>query len=135
MKSKRRFVRRVDELEKIFNFLKMNWQEFKVQDRDQHDMELSVEEIFMNMIQHNTDKSAGDIEVTIEKTGRKIILRLSDFEDIPFDVTKAREVDFEDYIKNKRSGGLGIHLVRELMDDVKFEHNNGLSTITISKHI
>lgn len=135
MKSKRRFNRRVDELEKIFGFLKMNWQQFEVQDRDQHDMELSVEEIFMNMIHHNTAESASDIEVAIEKTGRKITLRLSDFEDLPFDITKAKKVNFEDYIKNKRSGGLGIHLVRELMDDVKFEHYNGLSTITISKHI
>jgi len=135
MKSKRRFNRRIDELENIFNFLKMNWQEFKVQDRDQHDMELSVEEIFMNMIKHNSAKSAGDIELTIEKKDRKITLRLSDFEDVPFDITKANEVDFEDYIKNKRSGGLGIHLVRNLMDDVKFEHKNGLSTITISKNI
>ena len=135
MKSKRRFDRRVDELKNIFNFLKMNLQEFKVQDRDQHDLELSVEEIFMNMIHHNTAKSASDIEVSIEKTGRRITLSLSDFEDVPFDITKASEVDFEDYIKNKRSGGLGIHLVRKLMDDVKFEHKNGLSTITISKNI
>lgn len=135
MKSKRRFDRKVDELENIFDFLKMNWQEFKILDKDQRDLELSVEEIFMNMINHNTAESASEIEVSIEKTGRKIILSLSDFEDEPFDITKVRKVDFEDYIKNKRSGGLGIHLIRELMDDVKFEHNNGLSTITISKHI
>jgi anti-sigma regulatory factor (Ser/Thr protein kinase) len=135
MKSKRRFDRTADELENIFNFLKMNWQEFQVQGRDQHDMELSVEEIFMNMVHHNTAETASDIEVSVEKTGRKITLSLSDFENEPFDITKAGEVDFEDYIKNKRSGGLGIHLVRQLMDDVKFEHNDGLSTITISKHI
>lgn len=135
MKSKRRFDRRVDELENIFSFLKMSWQEFKVQERDQHDMELSVEEIFMNMIHHNTAKSASDIEVSIEKTANKITLSLSDFEDLPFDITKAGEVDFENYIKNKRSGGLGIHLVRKLMDDVEFDHINGISTITISKNI
>jgi len=135
MKSKRRFDRKVDELENIFNFLKMNWQEFQVQGRDQHDMELSVEEIFMNMIHHNTADSTRDIEVSVEKTGQKISLSLSDFEEVPFDITKANAVDFEDYIKNKRSGGLGIHLVRELMDDVKFEHKKGLSTITITKNI
>ncbi len=135
MKSKRRFDRRVDELESIFNFLKIYWQEFQIGDRDQHDMELSVEEIFMNMIKHNTSKSSGDIEVSIEKTGRKVVLSLTDSEEVPFDITKASRVDFEDYIKNIRSGGLGIHLVRKLMDDVKFEHNDGLSIITITKLI
>lgn len=135
MKSKRRFERRVDELESIFNFLKTNWQKFQVEYRVQHDLELSVEEIFMNMIEHNKSKSASEIEISIENCGCKIVLSLSDFEDVPFDITKIGEVDFENYIKNRRSGGLGVHLVRELMDDVKFEHNDGLSTITISKHI
>lgn len=135
MKSKRRFQRNIDELQGIFNFLKIRWGEFQVQERDQLDMELSVEEIFMNMIRHNRTGSASDIEVTVEKTDREITLSLSDYEDVPFDITQTQEVDFDDYIKNQRSGGLGIHLVKKLMDEVKFEHTEGISTITISKYI
>ncbi|CAN5253878.1 hypothetical protein BH23BAC3_BH23BAC3_12610 [soil metagenome] len=135
MKSKRRFQRNIDELQGIFNFLYIRWGEFQVRERDQLDMELSVEEIFMNMIRHNRAGPASDIEVTIEKTDREITLSLSDYEDVPFDITQTEEVDFDDYIKNQRSGGLGIHLVKKLMDEVKFEHNHGISTITISKHI
>ncbi len=135
MKSKRRFQRNINELQGIFNFLKIRWGEFQVQERDQLDIELSVEEIFMNMIRHNRAESPSDIEVTVEKTDREITLSLSDYEDVPFDITQTQEVDFDDYIKNQRSGGLGIHLVKKLMDEVKFEHTEGISTITISKYI
>lgn len=89
----------------------------------------------MNMIRHNHSEKAKEIEVTVEKKDREITLSLSDYEEVPFDITRAEGVDFDEYIKNKLSGGLGIHLVREVMDEVKFEHHQGMSTITIIKHI
>lgn len=135
METKKSFERNIDELQNIFNFLKIRWEEFHVQVNDQLDMELSVEEIFMNMIRHNRSESAQDIEIKVEKKDREIMLSLIDSEDIPFDITNTKEIDFNDYIKNLKSGGLGIHLVKELMDEVKFEHRQGVSTITITKHI
>lgn len=134
MKSKRSFERNIDELQSIFIFLKMNWEEFQIQGNDQLDLELSVEEIFMNMIRHNSE-SGHNIEVSVEKGEQEITLSLSDHEKVPFDITQKEEVDFDDYFKKKQSGGLGIHLVKQLMDDVKFEHHQGISTITITKHI
>lgn len=134
MKSKRRFERNINELQSIFNFLKMNFNELNVQGNDQLDMELSVEEIFANMVRHNS-KSTHDIEITVESTDREMIVSLSDYEDVPFDITKMEEVNFDDYLKNQRSGGLGIHLVNKVMDNVKFEHQHGVSTITIIKNI
>jgi len=135
MISKRRFDRNTDELQHIFNFLKLSWEEFQVDGNDQLEMELSVEEIFMNMIRHNHSALAKQIEVTVEKKEREIALSLSDHEEVPFDITKAEGVDFEEYIKKVKSGGLGIHLVKKLMDEVKFEHRLGVSTVTIIKHI
>jgi serine/threonine-protein kinase RsbW len=135
MISKKRFERNTDELQNIFNFLKLRWEEFHIDGIDQFKLELSVEEIFMNMIRHNHSEKAKEIEVTVEKKDREITLSLSDYEEVPFDITRAEGVDFDEYIKNKLSGGLGIHLVREVMDEVKFEHHQGMSTITIIKHI
>lgn len=134
MKSKKKFGRNSDELHNIFNFLKMNWNDYNIQEKDQLEMELSVEEIFMNMVRHNS-KAARDIELSVEKKGGEVKITLIDFEEIPFDITQTKEIDFDDYFKNKKSGGLGIHLVKQLMNVVKFEHCDGVSTITITKHI
>ncbi|WP_428234926.1 ATP-binding protein [Gracilimonas sp.] len=134
MKITGTFKRDVDELQNIFDFLKKNWAGYEVNGNDQRKIELSVEEIFMNMVRHNPNAEF-DIKLIVEKKNRKIILSLSDFEEKPFDITQARDVDFEEYFRQKKSGGLGIHLVKEIMDDIKFVHRNGISTITITKLI
>lgn len=134
MKSKKKFGRSSDELQYIFNFLKKNWEKLHVLEKDQLEMELSVEEIFMNMVRHNSGSVKG-IELCIEKNNEGISLSLTDFEQVPFDITKTKEIDFDEYFKEKRSGGLGIHLVKQFMDSVKFEHHDGVSTITITKHM
>ncbi|MBO6585929.1 MAG: ATP-binding protein [Gracilimonas sp.] len=128
------FKRDTSELDNIFDFLKQNWAGYEVDENDQRKIELSVEEIFMNMVRHNPNAEF-DIKLIVEKKNRKIILSLSDFEEKPFDITQAKGVDFEEYFRKKKSGGLGIHLVKEIMDDIKFVHRNGISTITITKLI
>lgn len=134
MKNKGIFKRDVEELQNIFRFLQSNWKHFKVKDEYQKELELSVEEIFMNMIRHNSDTDF-DIKVLVEKKNSRIILSLSDYEEVPFDITQTDEIDFEEYFEQKKAGGLGIHLVKNLMDDIQFTHNDGISTITMTKQI
>lgn len=134
MKSAKTFGRSINELENIFNFLEGSGEKFHLSKRNIHDIELSVEEIFTNMVRHNPE-SERDIEISIESDNGQIFTCLTDHEDQPFDLTQTAEIDFDDYIEKKKSGGLGIFLVKQLMDEVKFEHLNGISKITIIKNI
>lgn len=134
MKSVKTFGRSINELENIFNFLEGIGEKFKVNERNLHDIELSVEEIFTNMVRHNSSSTEA-IEISMETNNGQILTCLTDHEDQPFDLTQTAEIDFDDYIENKKAGGLGIFLVKQLMDEVKFEHLNGVSKITIIKNI
>ncbi|MCC5941859.1 MAG: ATP-binding protein [Balneolaceae bacterium] len=134
MISKKAFRRNTDELQNIFDFLKMNFQQLRVDQKDQFELELSVEEIFMNMVRHN-DGSTKDIELLVEGGEKSIKLHLTDYEEVPFDITKTEAVDFDEYFREKKSGGLGIHLVKQFMDSITFDHQNGVSTITITKNL
>lgn len=134
MKNKKSFEKGTDELQQVFDFLKTKWEKFGIEQKERSEMELAVEEIFMNMVRHNSE-IGNEIELTVEKKAQSIKITLSDREVVPFDITKVKQVDFEDYLKNRRSGGLGIHLIKELMDEVEFEHHNGVSTISVIKHI
>lgn len=134
MKNKGIFKRDVEELQNIFRFLQSNWKHFKVEDQYQKELELSVEEVFMNMIRHNSNTDF-DIKVLVEKKNSRIILSLSDYEEVPFDITQTDEVNFEEYFEQKKAGGLGIHLVKKFMDEIQFTHHNGISTITMTKLI
>lgn len=134
MKSAKTFSRSINELENIFNFIEGSGDKFKVSKQNLHDIELSVEEIFTNMVRHNSSSTEA-IEISIETENGQILTCLTDHEDQPFDLTQTAEIDFDDYISNRKSGGLGIFLVKQLMDDVKFEHLNGVSKVTIIKNI
>ena len=122
------------ELENIFSFLEDSGEKFHVNEKNLHDIELSVEEIFTNMVRHNSGSDQA-IEISIESDNDQILTSVTDHEEQPFDLTKTGEINFDKYIAEKRSGGLGIFLVKKLMDDVKFEHRNGVSKITIIKNV
>ncbi len=134
MKSAKTFKRSINELENIFNFIEGSGEKFHVSKRNLHDIELSVEEIFTNMVRHNASSTEA-IEISIKTENGQILTCLTDHEEEPFDLTQTTEMDFDDYIAKKKSGGLGIFLVNQLMDEVKFEHLNGVSKITIIKNI
>ena len=52
-----------------------------------------------------------------------------------FDVTKAPDVDIELPIEQRRPGGLGLHLIRRLLDSIEYEYikENRQSRITFWK--
>jgi serine/threonine-protein kinase RsbW len=134
MKNKSSFKKKTDELKLIFTFLDNSLDKITLKDNVQSELELAVEEIFMNMVRHNLE-TENDIEIIVDATSREVKISLKDVEAAPFDITKTDKIDLEEYINAKKSGGLGIHLIKSLMDDLNFEHKDGISTISITKYI
>ena len=54
---------------------------------------------------------------------------------MPFDPTAEKKVDTTLSAEERRVGGLGIHLVRELMDSINYERINGHNILTLRKQI
>ena len=54
---------------------------------------------------------------------------------IPFDPTAAPEADTTLGVEERAIGGLGIHLVRNIMDSVSYENKNGMNILTMIKNI
>ena len=134
MKNKSSFKKKTDELKFIFAFLDSSLDKIELQDNVQSELELAVAVIFMNMVRHNLE-TENDIEIVVDATSREVKISLKDVETAPFDITKTDKIDLEEYINAKKSGGLGIHLIKTLMDDLNFEHKDGISTISITKYI
>ncbi len=135
MNSNMKFSRKTEELVNVFQFLNQKEIEFGCTDRQKMEIDLCVEEVFMNMVRHNST-AKNKIQISVNKTAdNKIIISLIDHEDHPFDITKTDDLDLEDYVEKKKSGGLGIHLIKQMMDEISFEHQRGISKITMVKNI
>jgi anti-sigma regulatory factor (Ser/Thr protein kinase) len=53
-----------------------------------------------------------------------------------FDITKLKDPDVEKFIKESRHGGLGIYLIKTLMDEVDYEFNPGVKNqVQLTKYL
>ena len=68
------------------------------------------------------------------ESGKQLIFTVSD-SGIPFDPTQKDEVDTSLSAEERPIGGLGIHLVRQLMDDIRYERVEDKNLLTLIKNI
>ena len=118
---RRGFRREIDALDEIFRFLGDFVDETAIDDRAAFTINLVVEELFTNMVRHNT--GGGDvIDLSIERVGDHLHLGLVDFDVEPFDPAGVPTPPVTAGINERRPGGLGLHLVQTMVDDVNYEY-------------
>jgi serine/threonine-protein kinase RsbW len=102
----------------------------------QEQIALAVDEACTNVIKHAHHHDARrlmDIQITIDTNKMKITIT---DKGKGFDITKLKDPDVEKYIKESRHGGLGIYLIKTLMDEVNYEFNPGVKNqVELTKYI
>ena len=93
-----------------------------------------IEEIFTNMVKY---QPSGSNDVSIELTGdsQTLTIRLTDYGVEYFDPTAAPTVDTSKPLSERRPGGLGVHLVRQYVDEFNYRYVGNDSIITLIKHL
>ena len=128
------FKREFDSLDEVFGFVRLFFRAEGIDPEYLPPIDLAVEEIFTNMVKYNRG-ARHEIDISLEKQDDKLTIALIDHEVEPFDITKLPDVRTDQPVEERRIGGLGIHLVRKLMDEVDYDYVNGRSTITLVKRI
>ena len=91
-------------------------------------IELAVDEACANVIKHAYLKvTKQPIDVVIEIDYKKLAIIITDHGK-GFDVKRISKQDVKDYIAEMRVGGLGIYLMKALMDEVEFNSQPGVKT-------
>ncbi|MDY5482838.1 MAG: ATP-binding protein [Clostridium sp.] len=98
---------------------------------------VSVEELFTNIVSYAyPDESDGKVviscRVLVEAGTRTLQISLKDW-GIPYNPLKQPEPDFDIPFENRAIGGLGIHMVRKLMDGMEYCYTDGCNEIRIQK--
>ena len=79
---------------------------------------LALDELFTNIISYGfVDKNEHTIKITISHQKNELLFHVED-DGIPFNPTMVDAPDLECTIEECRIGGLGIHLAKNLMDEV-----------------
>jgi serine/threonine-protein kinase RsbW len=96
------------------------------------DTQLAVEEVITNIIVHGYRGPGSEIHLSGHFTSNHIEIRITD--SAPrFDPLSMPEPDLDADIDERRIGGLGIYLVRQVMDTVSYRYENGKNVLTMEK--
>jgi serine/threonine-protein kinase RsbW len=86
---------------------------------------LAVDEACTNIIKHAYKFSAdGEIILTVSCKDSRFSIRIVD-NGFTFDHNRIPEPDLKEYYKQKRVGGLGVYLIKKLMDEVNYSKISG----------
>jgi len=128
------FKHQISSLSQIFIFVSEILKSYKVGEAISFSINLAIEELFTNMVKYNGG-SNNDITIEINKEGKKLMVNLIDYDSNEFDVSKTQEVDVTQRLEERKVGGLGLHLVKKIVDNLEYEYTHGESRITFTKNL
>jgi anti-sigma regulatory factor (Ser/Thr protein kinase) len=99
------------------------------------EINLALDELFTNIISYGfIDDEDHVIEVTLTPQNKTLCLCIED-DGVPFNPVDAKEPDLECTVEECKIGGLGIHLIRNLMDEICYERCGDKNVLTLKKYI
>lgn len=98
------------------------------------DLRLAVEEACTNLIEHAYPPgAAGPISLSLRAERECIIVEIRDRAP-PFDPANVTPPDLEASLEDRPIGGLGWHLIRGVMDEVRYDSDAAGNRLTLVKH-
>ena len=97
-------------------------------------LNLAIEEAVVNVMDYAYPAgTVGDVHVDAQCEDGQLTFVLRD-KGTPFDPTKAENVDTTLSAEQRPIGGLGIHLVRTIMDEIEYSYTDGQIVLTLRKN-
>jgi serine/threonine-protein kinase RsbW len=116
-----RFAAKFEFLDEIREFVGEVARKGGFSDKDVYNIQLAADEAASNMIEHSYENIPdGVIDLSCGMEGEQIRIVLTDYGE-PFDPSIIPLPDLKADLSDRKIGGLGIFLMRKLMDEVHYE--------------
>ena len=126
---------KLSELDTLCQNLEQFGQSIGLSPKSMFEANLALDELFTNIISYGfNDNKEHTIEITISLQNNKLVFHIED-DGIPFNPTEVDEPDLECTIEECKIGGLGIHLAKNLMDEVCYQRCKDKNILTLKKNL
>jgi len=99
------------------------------------EMNICLDEAFTNIVSYGfADDMEHLIKFTIGRDNDVLILRVED-DGIPFNPLAQKDPETATDLLNIKVGGLGVHIIKKLMDDICYKRNQGKNKLILKKFI
>jgi serine phosphatase RsbU (regulator of sigma subunit)/anti-sigma regulatory factor (Ser/Thr protein kinase) len=124
---------KLENLEKMFAFIRegASRQGFIQEHIDK--IQLACEEALVNVISYAYPGKTGDVEITYLNNPSFLEISLID-SGIPFDPLSLPEPDIHAAMEDRKIGGLGIFMMKKIMDEVRYQRDGERNILTLVKY-
>ena len=125
----------ISQITRLYEFIEELGNEFSLSPDTVFNLNLVLEEAVVNIINYAYPKEEHQyIYLSATMKEESIILVLTDTGK-EFDPTAAPEADITLSADERQIGGLGIFLIRQIMNEVKYERIDGKNILTLEKKL
>ena len=102
----------------------------------QMQIDIAIDELFSNIARYAYDPETGPatVQVEVQEDPMAVIITFIDHGK-PYDPLSGKDPDLTIPLEERKEGGLGVFLVKKVMDDVRYEYKEGRNILRIRKNI
>jgi len=124
-----------DKLRQMRRFVTEVLQKHQITELEINMMVLAVDEVFANIIIHGQPEDCNDyVRIIIEVKKQGVWFEIID-KGAAFDILKYNEPVLGELVKSKHKGGMGIMLVKKIMDEIKFKSSKNQNSLRLYKKV
>lgn len=123
----------LSDLAQLEQWLKTFGRAHGVDEKTIHFLNLALDELVTNIIHYAyPDGQTHSFSLELRRMGDRIEAELID-DGVPFNPLETPEPDLDADLDSRRMGGLGIHFVRQTMDEVSYRFEQGQNRLRLVK--
>ena len=135
MRKELKLKNRMEELERVNQFVEEIVDELGLDMEMQLNLNLVIEEMVVNVISYAyPEGKTAEIGLLAESDGKELTFVLSD-KGVAFDPTKKESADMDVNPAERDLGGMGIYIVKNIMNEVSYQRLEGKNLLTMKKEI
>ena len=135
MRKEIRIKNKISELEKVAQFIEEIGEELGLSMELQMNLNLVMEEMVTNVIFYAYPQGEeADIELLAKSDGKELTFVLSDGGK-PFDPTAKEDADLDVNPMDREQGGMGILIVKNIMNEVTYQRLGETNQLTMKKRL
>lgn len=133
--SKKKFKVGMDNLEEMIQFILLETKEIVDNGKVDYQLRLVSEEALINIINYAYVKESGELKIDCETINNDtILIEISDT-GAAFDPLQKEDPDITLPVEERRVGGLGIFIIKNIMDTVDYKREGGKNILTLTKKL
>lgn len=125
---------KMENLEIMIQFILETIENTTNKDKLSGKLRLVSEEILVNIINYAYPEKLGNVYINTELLNNTLVLKIID-EGIKFDPLERQNPDITIPLEERTIGGLGIFMVKNIMDEISYSYENNKNILTMKKEL